>query len=407
MLPSSTRCLVALIAASFILGGVPAASEEPTAQTLSAVERALEHARARESALKDETESLERETAALRRQLIAAAHTAQEREEEVSALESRLDQLGAAYDVKVAALGRERTQMIGTLGALTRIALMPPVAAIVMPMRPIDTVRGGLLLRAAVPSIEERAHLLKQELDDLAALRREISIWRDELNGAVTALRAERDRLDALLERKASLVRETEAEREVAISRIEGLAAEATNLRELLERLGTAGAPVPAPSPATGAPETGEQLAAAPARILTRPDGIRSFTAARGQMIPPVRGPRVRSYGQDDEFGQTEKGITLETRPAARVVAPFDGQIVFAGEFRRYGPILIIEHGEGYHSLLAGLSRLDAVVGQWVLAGEPVGLMGPTTNGRPRLYVELRRRGRPVNPVPWLAARND
>jgi septal ring factor EnvC (AmiA/AmiB activator) len=88
-------------------------------------------------------------------------------------------------------------------------------------------------------------------------------------------------------------------------------------------------------------------------------------------------------------------------------VAPYDGQVAFSGPFRGYGQILIIDHGEGYHTLLVGLSRIDGGEGQKVVAGEPVGLMGNSDSGRPALYVELRRNGRPINPLPWLTARND
>ncbi len=87
------------------------------------------------------------------------------------------------------------------------------------------------------------------------------------------------------------------------------------------------------------------------------------------------------------------------------MVSPHEGRVVFAGPFRRYGQLLIIEHGEGYYSLLAGLARIDGVIGQWILGGEPVGIMGRPGNGNPALYMELRRNGQPINPLPWLAAR--
>ena len=128
--------------------------------------------------------------------------------------------------------------------------------------------------------------------------------------------------------------------------------------------------------------------------------------AARGQFLLPVRGTVTKSFGQESGPG-TEKGVTIETRLDAQVVAPYDGQIVFSGPFRGYGLILIIDHGDGYHSLLVGLSRADGAVGQWVVAGEPVGSMGHPESGKPALYVELRRHGKPVNPAPFLAARND
>ncbi|MBI3444037.1 MAG: peptidoglycan DD-metalloendopeptidase family protein, partial [Magnetospirillum sp.] len=94
------------------------------------------------------------------------------------------------------------------------------------------------------------------------------------------------------------------------------------------------------------------------------------------------------------------------TRKAAQVIAPFDGHVAFAGPFRGYGLLLIIEHSEGYHTLLAGMSQIDCAVGQKLLAGEPVGIMGQD-DSKPNLYVELRRNGQPVNPLPWLMAQKN
>ena len=118
----------------------------------------------------------------------------------------------------------------------------------------------------------------------------------------------------------------------------------------------------------------------------------------------PVVGRVVEGYGQTDRFGQPSRGVRIETRPRAQVVSPQDARIVFAGPFRDYGLLLILAHGDGYHTLLAGMSRLHGAVGQQVLAGEPVGEMGDAGGGPPTLYVELRRGGEPINPTPWLAA---
>jgi septal ring factor EnvC (AmiA/AmiB activator) len=151
---------------------------------------------------------------------------------------------------------------------------------------------------------------------------------------------------------------------------------------------------VEAPSPKAAAPElafgrpgvpTGKADVPAPDALL------------------PARGRILASFGQRLE-GSDFRGIAIATLPAAQVVAPREGAVVFAGPFKGYGQLLIIEHGEGYHVLLAGLSRLDAATGDEVLAGEPVGVMDPVSNGQPTLYVELRRNGQPINPIPWLAA---
>jgi septal ring factor EnvC (AmiA/AmiB activator) len=137
-----------------------------------------------------------------------------------------------------------------------------------------------------------------------------------------------------------------------------------------------------------------------------RPKSLRPFAAARGAMVMPVAGRLKLRYGENDEFGAPSKGIAVLAPAGGRVVAPFDGRIEFAGPFRGYGQILIIEHGDGYHSLLAGLERIDGVVGQWLVSGEPVGIM-PTGDREAALYLELRRHSQPINPLPWLATRDD
>ncbi|MFQ5346949.1 MAG: murein hydrolase activator EnvC family protein, partial [Rhodothalassiaceae bacterium] len=149
----------------------------------------------------------------------------------------------------------------------------------------------------------------------------------------------------------------------------------------------------------------------------TQPPATTPFAAARGSLPLPVRGALVKEFGEQSG-ALHERGITIAALPGAQVVAPYDGRVVFAGPFRGYGQLLIISHGGGYHTLLAGMARIYATVGQWVLAGEPVGEMaagdaraavvaggaGATAGTTPKLYVELRQGGEPVDPLPWLAA---
>lgn len=129
----------------------------------------------------------------------------------------------------------------------------------------------------------------------------------------------------------------------------------------------------------------------------------RPFSMARGRLAYPARGRIVENFGQTGDQGHSSKGITIQTRKAAQVIAPYEGHVAFAGPFRGYGLLLIIEHSEGYHTLLAGMAQIDCAVGQKLLTGEPVGVMGQD-DSKPNLYVELRRNGQPVNPLPWLMA---
>src|SRR5690606_8177076 len=99
------------------------------------------------------------------------------------------------------------------------------------------------------------------------------------------------------------------------------------------------------------------------------------FHLAKARLPLPAQGRRVLAFGDKTQFGGNSKGIVLETRAGAQIVAPCDGWVVYAGEFRSYGQLLIINAGGGYHVLLAGLSHIDVQPGQFVLAAEPIGTM--------------------------------
>ena len=123
----------------------------------------------------------------------------------------------------------------------------------------------------------------------------------------------------------------------------------------------------------------------------------------------PAAGNIETDFGAPTKFGGRSKGIKIKTRHGAQITSPTDGVIVYAGKFRAYGQILIIKAGSGYHVLLAGLSRIDVQPGQFVLSSEPVGTMKTAPGKRsgansPRLYVEFRKNGRPINPRPWWSA---
>ena len=388
------RAFVPLLAAclAVALAG-PADSQKR--KDLEDVERKLEAERTQKKAVEQRGRALRGAVSKLRRELIAAARTAQDREVLLTTLEKKLPVLRLEAIVRKERLVARRNQMQGTLGALERLSRNPPQALLLTPGRPIDVVRSTMLLRAALPQLRSRAASLKDEIRELGRVQREISLQREQVELANEALAEQQKRLELLLGRKLALQKQVRVESRRISRRVEKLAKQARDLRELFARLDTERS---RRRPARTAPEALPDP--------TRPVGIRPFPE-RGPVTLPARGRLVERYGQSTGSGNTAKGVTYETRAGARVVAPFDGRVAFAGPFRGYGHILIIEHGAAYHTLLAGLTRVDSTVGQWVLAGEPVGVMGHRKGGGPRLYVELRRKGQPINPLPWFAAGND
>jgi septal ring factor EnvC (AmiA/AmiB activator) len=440
--PKLVRC--ARAALLFALLAVAAPAEAANAvKKLQSLEDSVESARTHALDLEQKSAAIRQELDSLRPASIEAARVEQEAETQLTALESRLQSLRQSEESDLAALRARHAELALRLAAIERIALFPPEALLTLPETPLDMARSAMLLRAAMPAIQARAGALKRELDRLASLRAAILGQKDDIAAAKGKLEERQKTLDAVTNREQQLYQLTEWERADAESHVASLSSQAKDLQELMDRIEAAararnealapsappasnsGAPsaspddtgdgTPAPSaqpsstepsgPATGEAQTTAPLPPQIAAVPPAAGALRLFSAAHGQLATPARGPVVKSFGAREAYGVTAKGITIKTRAGAEVVAPYDGKVVFAGEFRGYGRILIIEHSEGYHSLLSGLSRIDAVAGQKVLAGEPVGVMGQPDDGNgPELYVELRRNGRPIDPSPWLAS---
>jgi murein hydrolase activator len=423
-----------LLAASL---AIPAYAADTPEQRLKTVEKALDETRAKEAEFAREAEALAAELAQLRNDSIATAKAMQEHEAALSQLEERLAALGAEEGHKSEQLNRHRTQQIRLLMALERLARNPPEGMALAPGDPVDGLRSAMLLGAAIPPLEIEARALRKEIAALALLRRQIAEAETRHRAERFDLETEQERLAALIDRKTELQRQATHGVEESTQRQMQLAAQAGDLQQLIERLSAerrlrdaaeaqrrqqeeaerreaerqarlAAPPEAKPDDQAGGARTTVEASLPPPPLddPTKPSVLHSFASARGHLLYPASGELMRRYGENDELGVTSKGLTFETRPAAQVVAPYDGRVLFAGPFKGYGQILIIEHADGYHSLLAGLDRVESPVGQWLVAGEPVGVM-PKGATRPRLYLELRHNGQPINPLPWLATRDE
>ena len=267
--------------------------------------------------------------------------------------------------------------------------------------------RGAILLRAAVSGIERQAAEIRSDLDEVRASKAEVAHVRARHAVAAAQLSRERAQLEETLARRSALARETSSESKALERRLAAFAAEARGLNELMTRLEVEQARSRRnliDRPPTGGATT--RPAPRPGTAALSPSTV-PFSRARGQLPMPAVGQVTVRYGQTAATGLTHKGITLATPAGATVVAPFAGYVVFADEFRGYGQLLILDHGDGYHTLLSGLGRIDGVPGLWVETSEPVGVMGTGDKAPPQLYMELRRGGQPFDPLPWLAAGNN
>lgn len=367
-------------------------------ESLKQIEDRIGAEKAAAEAARGRAEIMGRDIVSLQNELVSAASAVQRHETQVSALQARLQALEGLRENKTHDLREGRVKFGRVLAAMQRIAQYPPEALIAQPAKPADMVRTAILLRSAVGEIDRQATTLREELIFLAKARDEIELREVALRETTELLDRERRRLGALMSRKKVLKRRADDQAEEADQRIAELAGKAKTLRDLLEGIEQERSRV------RKAPAQPDRKAAQASRVVP---SLRPFSKAKGTLNLPATGKIDGRYGEKTDAGLSRKGMTIATPSGAQVTATYDGTVVYAGKFRGYGLLLIIEHGEGYHSLLAGMTRIDVEQGRTVLAGEPVGVMEQSESGQPVLYVELRRDGQPINPLPWLVARKD
>ncbi|MEG3619859.1 peptidoglycan DD-metalloendopeptidase family protein [Magnetovibrio sp. PR-2] len=432
--PLNLFSAAAILATVLVCGPNPllAADVDKADKKLQSVQDKIKRQQAESERQKKRALQLKSEMSAISKELVQAAQKVHDHEASVAGVEAELNKLERAAKLKEQKLRERQRQFSGVMMALTRIARFPSEALVAQPIPPEDTVRSAILLRAAVPTIEQRADALKAELDELAEARRKVDDQRQVLLAAVEGLRSEEMRIEGIRKKKAALRAEAISKSRAAQSKARKLAKQAKNLRDLVSKLNKAQAEAKrkAEAEARAAAEAKKRVAQKalalqkskdvppeakaeakakpqPANLMASADisllgGVEKVSKARGKLPYPAIGRVVGRYGQQLDGGLTSKGLSLETRDGARVIAPFSGKVVFSGPFRGYGQLLIIDHGEGYHSLLAGLGRIDTLMDQRVVAGEPVAIMGGDGE-EPVLYVEFRRNNQPINPLPWLA----
>ena len=323
-------------------------------------------------------------------------------------LQARLRQLQEQERSKSAAMARRQGQLAATLSALQRMARMPAATLVAIPQSPENTIRSAILLRAAVPKLRDEATLLADELRTLKELRADIAEDGKSLAKTLAGLEKERLSLSFLTAKKMRLLEKTRSAEHSAARRTARLSARAGNMRELLWALSKQKKTPELrgedfePPPAAGKPETATAEPPTPPRQTA---ALAPFRLPRGPI--PAPGRIVTAFGAKTPNGTLSKGVYISTRPSAPVVAPTKGRVMFAGVFRGYGNLVILELPNKDHVLISGMAKISAEIGDEVLAGEPLGEMAPSTSSLPKLYFELRRQGRPINPLPPKTARRN
>ncbi|MER9654065.1 murein hydrolase activator EnvC [Mesorhizobium sp. M0152] len=376
--------------------------------------------------------AVKKDHASITAALIQSAMTEQKLGQDIEDIGAKLEGLKGQEKKIRASLMARRDVLAEVLGALQRMGLNPPPAILVKPEDALSSVRSAILLGAVVPELRQQTDALLADLKEQSRVTASIEAERARLTAAVGEQTAEKKRLGMLLEAKQKLEADAQAQLTAEQQRSQALAAKASSLKELIASLEAQAAQNRKAADAAKTANAGQtndeqtndgqtsdgqtaSLASLPVPEGNRLTAAAPFSALQGQIALPVTGRIKRRFGAEDSNGAVMLGDMVATQSGAIVTAPADGNVLYAGPFRSYGQLLILNAGDGYHVVLAGMSRISVATGQSVLAGEPVGAMGEARvastsvskngNATPELYVEFRKDGKPVDPAPWWADR--
>lgn len=349
----------------------------PQMADLAQIQRQLDEQKQLERRSKAQSQAVSAEMKRVQKQLVQDAKKVQNQEEKLQNLEDELHALQEKENTVMTRLGLTQEQLGALMIALQRMALHPKEVSFFRMEGPVQYERSQMLLRFAFPKTYQQKTALQKELDTLFKTKSAIEAQKKKITQANQQLEEKNTKMTALLAEKARLQKKYDASQKQAQKRVEQLAAQAKTLKELLDK-----------------------IAAEQQKSSQHVVGSGAFAKAYGALVPPVAGAHVvQAFGSSTISGARFKGMRLQTRPQAVVVAPFDGVVKFAGYFKGYEQTVIIDHGDQYMTLLSGMGGLDVQLDQVVVAGEPIGRMGNTSN----FYMELRHKSEAVNPAPWLA----
>ncbi len=405
-----------------------ARKRDETRTQLEALSKTISLSSDKTKELEDSIASLDKSTASLRQALIDSAARRKDLDRKIQQSEKTLTDLAVKEDKIRASLHERRALLAEVLGALERMGRNPPPALLVTPDDALASVRSAILLGAVVPGMRKETDQLIADLTDLSKLHTAAAAEKADLTTTMTNSLEEERRMDLLIAENDKHSKENSAQLEAERKRAEELAGQATSLEGLVASLESQIGSVRDAAAAARAEEARRALLTDQQREQAKalaesgvPDKNRitpayAFSDLKKKLELPVAGDTLRQFGDDDGTGHTAMGLTIATGPNALVTAPADGTVVYAGAFRSYGQMIILDTGDGYHMVLSGMDAIKTRPGRFVFAGEPLAAMGQKRvasatalaleTDRPTLYIEFRKDGKPVDSRPWWTSKD-
>jgi len=362
---------------------IGAAWAAPSVSDLHKLEEQIRQEEQRQKESKKKSDELNKEVQNVQKQMVALAKNVRKQEGQLSLLEQKKKELEDQQRELDLRLSLTNQQLARIMLGMQTLALRPTELLLFESKTPINMLRSKQLMQYSFPIVGGIQEQTRWDLSQLSRVREDLQNKIQEIKMATAQLSEKNQNMAKLAKQKMVLQAQYMSHYEKSKAKAQSLAKEAKDLKELLANLEK---------------ERAEQQARAK---LTPHVGQGAFFKAKGSLMLPVRGVITQNFGDIvGASGAHVKGIVIQTRPRAQITAPFDGTVLFAGPFQNYGQLIIIDHGENYLTVMAGMDTIDAAVGQQLLAGEPVGYMKQNYTN---LYFELRHKGQAIDPREWFA----
>ncbi len=371
-------------------------------RSLSTLKEKLEAEKERQKELDRQAALQQKELKDVKKDLVKTADAVQKNEKSLQQLEQEIAVLRVKKSKVAGDLNKDRKSLSGLIIALERIRRLPPETLIARPGAPRETAQAATALNSILPELNKRAEELKVRIEELNILEASLEKNQVELKASRDKLKTEKVKMDTLVVSRAKLYEATQSDVKAQQKAVQEATKEAKDFEELIarvERQNRQQEKERQKKLKERSKKSSDQDAPSGRTIREDERELAATLPGLGAAQLPVSGVVRARYGERDEIGALSEGVRIEGRPDAVVVAPMGGVVRYAGDFKSYGNIILLEHKNNYHSLIAGLNRIDTVVGQSVDSGEPIGSLGTRSGTRPTLYYELRLNGKPVNPA--------
>lgn len=385
------RVIILLLIGCFIAGPVSAVPPVPESKkaALNKMQEDLQKFSKQQMSLEEKIEKIEGDLKSTRKQLVKTSRLIQSNEKELLRLENQIKEREDEKAVLMEKLLNDRHQIGKLIMAMRKIEEVPPEAIIIRPGAPLKTAQSAMIMEDIVERLKVRTKSLNDDIERLQQISEELLQKRSKVAEASNILEADYKKLAGLIAQKQDVFSESHKDLKAQQQEVTRISLQSNSMKDLLKNL-------------EDEREEARQRELAKAVSMGKPSfRIPSAIPSQdGGTRLPLSGIIRVGYGQTDHLDAQSQGLWIEGRAGALIVAPMSGVIRYAGPFKNYGNIVIVEHKKGYHSLIAGLEKVDTLVGHSVVAGEPLGILARNAaSDTPMLYYELRRGGRAVDPA--------